>query len=113
MLSSNDYVAALDEIRVLVKQRHASGGAGLQRLKALAAAVAEYAAANRPRDAALSRDRGHDRLRPEDIDILPVSCVRRDLVSILRRQCRTLVTRRGVPVVVITPLVGSSSEASK
>lgn len=108
MLTQTDYVAALDEIRKLVKQGLAPGSAGARRLRALAAAVAEYAEAHRFRGAALPRDSGHHRSRPEDIDVLPISRARRDLVSILRRQRRIVVTRRGVPVVVMEPIGGAN-----
>lgn len=113
MNSSTDYIAALDEIRVLVKQRPAPVIASTQRLKALAAAVAEYAAAHGPEGAALPSNPGRNRWCPEGVKIVSISRDRGDFVSILRLRHRILLARRGVPVVVITPLGGSSSEVAK
>lgn len=96
MLSLTDYVAALDEISKFVKQGLAPGSAGAQRLKAAAAAVAEHAEAHRPTGAPLSRDAGRDRSNPQGVEVVPKSRALRDLTSILRRQRRILVTRRGL-----------------
>ena len=113
MLTQTDYIVALDEIRKLVKQRLQPNSTGARRLRALAAAVAEYADAHRRTSEGWPRDPEHDRSRLENIGVLPISRARRDLASILRRQRVVVVTRRGIPVVVMTPLGQASSEVAK
>ena len=48
----------------------------------------------------------------EGIEVLPLSRVCRDLTSIIRRQGRALLTRRGVPLAVFGPMGGVEHRTS-
>lgn len=55
---------------------------------------------------ASSMSQGSDEQQPARVSVLPLSRARRDLTSILHRQRHVVVTRRGVPVVIMVPIEG-------
>jgi prevent-host-death family protein len=113
MLSNAEYGAALAEIRRLTFKDPPLSLQDEARLEASRAVV--RLCTGHPgsigKESAMSQD--SDEQQPARVSVLSLSRARRDLTSILRRQRDVVVTRRGVPVVVMAPIEGSDVKEPK
>ncbi len=113
MFSTVMYGAALAEIRRLTSKDPPLSLQDEVRLEASRAVVRLCTGHLGLIGKASSTSQGSDEQQSARVSVLPLSRARRDLTSILRRQRDVLVTRRGVPVVVMVPIEGSDVKEPK